>query len=76
MFTLVREKDDVINQALRLCGYFCIATSDKMTAAEALDLYYSRDASEKLFGGDSRILETKAKGRITMSRQKRRYLLS
>ena len=42
MLTLVREKDDVIKQALRLCGYFCIVTSDKMTAAEALDLYYSR----------------------------------
>ena len=60
MLTLVREKDDVIKQALRLCGYFCIVTSDKMTAAEALDLYYSRDASEKLFRGDKSYLGNKS----------------
>ena len=56
ILTLVKEKDDVIKRALRLCGYFCIVTSDKMTAAEALDLYYSRDASEKLFRGDKSYL--------------------
>ena len=56
ILTLVKEKDDVIKRALRLCGYFCIVTSDKMTAAEALDLYYSRDASEKLFKGDKSYL--------------------
>lgn len=60
MLTLVREKDDVIKQALRLCGYFCIVTSDKMTAAEALDLYYSRDTSEKLFRGDKSYLGNKS----------------
>ena len=56
ILTLVKEKDDVIKRALRLCGYFCIVTSDKMTAAEALDLYYSRNASEKLFRGDKSYL--------------------
>ena len=56
ILTLVKEKDDVIKRALRLCGYFCIVTSDKMTAAEALELYYSRDASEKLFRGDKSYL--------------------
>ena len=60
ILTLVREKDDVIKQALRLCGYFCIVTSDKMSAAEALDLYYSRDASEKLFRGDKSYLGNKS----------------
>ena len=60
ILTLVKEKDDVIKQALQLCGYFCIVTSDKMTAAEALDLYYSRDASEKLFRGDKSYLGNKS----------------
>ncbi len=60
VLTLVREKDDVIKQELQLCGYFCIVTSDKMTAAEALDLYYSRDASEKLFRGDKSYLGNKS----------------
>ena len=60
ILTLVKEKDDVIKRALQLCGYFCIVTSDKMTAAEALDLYYSRDASEKLFRGDKSYLGNKS----------------
>ena len=60
ILTLVKEKDDVIKQALQLCGYFCIVTSDKMTASEALDLYYSRDASEKLFRGDKSYLGNKS----------------
>jgi hypothetical protein len=60
ILTLVKEKDDVIKRALQLCGYFCIVTSDKMTAAEAIDLYYSRDASEKLFRGDKSYLGNKS----------------
>lgn len=60
ILTLVKEKDDVIKRELQLCGYFCIVTSDKMTAAEALDLYYSRDASEKLFRGDKSYLGNKS----------------
>ena len=60
ILTVVKEKDDVIKQQLRLCGYFCIVTSDKMSAAEALDLYYSRDASEKLFRGDKTYLGNKS----------------
>ena len=38
ILTLVREKADVIKQELKLCGYFCIVTSEKMTAKEAIDL--------------------------------------
>ena len=53
---MVREKKDAISQGIKLCGYFCIITSRKMTAAEALDLYKSRDASEKLFRGDKSYL--------------------
>ena len=60
ILTLVKEKDDVIKRELKLCGYFCIVTSENMTAAEALDLYYSRDASEKLFRGDKSYLENKS----------------
>ena len=38
------EKTDVINKDIKLCGYFAIVTSEKMTAREALELYKSRDA--------------------------------
>ena len=35
-----------------MCGYFCIIMSAEMSAKEALELYKSRDASEKLFKAD------------------------
>ena len=54
-----RELCDVINEEIRLCGYFVIITSEKMTAAQALELYKSRDASEKLFRGDKSYLGNK-----------------
>lgn len=41
---------------IALCGYFVIITSEKMDAADALDLYKSRDASEKLFREDKTFL--------------------
>ena len=50
------EKARVIENEIELCGYFCIITSEKMTAKEAIDLYKSRDASEKLFRGDKSYL--------------------
>lgn len=50
------ERTDVINEEIRMCGYFVIITSEKMTAQEALDLYKGRDASEKLFRGDKSYL--------------------
>lgn len=52
----VRERKDVISESVKICGYFAIITSSKMTADEALDLYKSRDASEKLFRGDKSYL--------------------
>ncbi len=55
-FMYGRERYDVINEEIRLCGYFVIITSEKMTAEAALDLYKSRDASEKLFRGDKSYL--------------------
>jgi len=57
---MVREKKDAISRAIKLCGYFCIITSREMTAAEALDLYKSRDASEKMFRGDKSYLGERA----------------
>jgi hypothetical protein len=50
------ERADVINRNIRLCGYFVIVTSAKMTAEEALILYKSRDDSEKTFRGDKSYL--------------------
>ena len=52
----IRERQDVISREIRLCGYFCIITSAEMTAETALDLYKSRDSSEKLFRGDKSYL--------------------
>ncbi|MGZ1289593.1 hypothetical protein ACXO7C_09325, partial [Lactobacillus delbrueckii subsp. bulgaricus] len=46
------EREDVIERELQLCSYFTIVTSEKMTASEALNLYKSRDISEKLFDSD------------------------
>lgn len=59
-FMYGRELCDVINEEIRLCGYFVIITSEKMTAAQALELYKSRDASEKLFHGDKSYLGNKS----------------
>jgi transposase len=55
-FMYGRERYDVIDEEIRLCGYFLMITSEEMTAAEALDLYKGRDASEKLFRGDKSYL--------------------
>ena len=55
-FMTGKERTDVINREIRLCGYFVIVTSDKMTAAEALNLYKSRDGSEKTFRTDKSYL--------------------
>ena len=54
------ERADVINREIRLCGYFVIVTSAKMTAEETLVLYKSRDASEKTFRADKSYLGARA----------------
>ena len=54
------ERNEVIDREIRLCGYFVIITSEKMTAKEALTLYKSRDGSEKLFRGDKSYLGNKS----------------
>lgn len=58
-FIAYAEREDVVERQRNLCGYFAIATSRKMTAAEAIDLYKSRDGSEKLFRGDKSYLGDK-----------------
>ncbi|MDR0875835.1 MAG: transposase [Clostridiales Family XIII bacterium] len=59
-FMFGKEKTDVIDHEISLCGYFVIITSKKMTAREALALYKSRDGSEKLFRGDKSYLGNKS----------------
>ena len=59
-FLFPEDRTDVIEQENNLSGYFCIITSEKMTAKEALNLYKSRDTSEKLFRGDKSYLGDKS----------------
>lgn len=56
----VRERSDAIARELRLCGYFCIVTSEKMTASAALIQYKGRDISEKLFKADKSFLGSRS----------------
>lgn len=55
-FLFAREKKEAIIEEKRLCGYFVIVTSERMSAREALELYKSRDVSEKLFRGEKTYL--------------------
>lgn len=59
-FLYPEANTQIISEELKMCGYFVIVTSDKMTAKEAISLYKSRDASEKLFRGDKSYLGNKA----------------
>ena len=59
-FLFAKEQAASIEREIRLCGYFSIVTSAKMTAREAIGLYKSRDASEKLFRGDKSYLGNKS----------------
>lgn len=56
VFQFPEDRTGVIEKENSLSGYFCIVTSEKMTAKEALNLYKSRDSSEKLFRGDKSYL--------------------
>lgn len=60
IFQFSEDRTDVIELENDLSGYFCIITSEKMTAKEALNLYKSRDTSEKLFRGDKSYLGDKS----------------
>lgn len=56
----IQERTDVIEQQLQLCGYFCIITSEKMTASQALIQYKGRDISEKLFRSDKTFIGSRS----------------
>jgi len=60
VFVGARERTDVIDREINLCGYFVIITSEEMSAVDALSLYKQRDASEKLFRGDKSYLGNKS----------------
>ena len=51
-FCSAKERTEIINQEMKLCGYYVIITSMKMTAEEALDIYKSRDSTAKIFWRD------------------------
>lgn len=55
-----KERKDVIAAELNLCGYFCIITSENMTAEAALTKYKGRDISEKIFSADKSFIGSKS----------------
>lgn len=50
----------MIQKGIDLCEYFRIVTLKNITAKEAIELYKSRDASEKMFRGDKAYLGNKS----------------
>lgn len=60
IFLYADERTDVVERQLQLCGYFCIITSEKMSASQALVLYKGRDISEKLFRADKSYIGSKS----------------
>ena len=60
IFLYADERGEAICEELKLCGYFCIITSEQMTAEEALTHYKGRDISEKLFRADKTFLGSKS----------------
>ena len=54
------EKKDTIKSMLEICGYFCIVTSEALTAAQALMHYKGRDISEKIFKTDKSFIGSKS----------------
>ncbi|MCH3916636.1 MAG: transposase [Spirochaetia bacterium] len=57
---MYRERTEVTERLIDLCGYFCIISSDRMSAREALLLYKARDSSEKLFAADKTFIGSRA----------------
>ena len=57
---LAEENTSAVEKELSLAGYFAIVSSDNMTAREAIELYKSRDVSEKLFRSDKSYLGNKS----------------
>ena len=64
-FVLPEERCSVVERELDLAGYFCIITSEKMSAKEAIELYKSHDTSEKLGNKSIRVYsEESARAKI------------
>lgn len=59
-FLFATEKVQAVEAALARCGYFCIVSSEKMSAEEAYLLYRGRDVSEKIFCSDKTFLGSKS----------------
>ena len=57
---LAEENTSAVEKELFLARYFAIVSSENMTAREAIELYKSRDASEKLFRSDKSYLGNKS----------------
>ena len=57
---LAEENTAAVEKELSLAGYFAIISSDNMTAREAIEIYKSRDVSEKLFRSDKSYLGNKS----------------
>ena len=57
---LAEENTSAVEKELSLAGYFAIVSSENMTARETIELYKSRDASEKLFRSDKSYLGNKS----------------
>lgn len=60
VFLFPEDRIDIIEFENDLSGYFCIITSENMNAKDAINLYKSRDSSEKLFRGDKSYLGDKS----------------
>lgn len=60
VFLFAKEKTDAISRALARCGFFCLITSEKMTAEEAYLMYSGRDSTEKLFRADKTFLGSRS----------------
>ena len=60
LLQLAMENSDAIEEEIRLCGYFCIITSENMTASRALVQYKGRDISEKLFRSDKTFIGSRS----------------
>ncbi len=60
IFLCAERNNEAINRTYRLLGYFCLISSDKMTAEDAYLLYRGRDASEKLFRAQKTFLGSKS----------------
>lgn len=54
------ENADAIKQELKLCGYFCIISSEDINPTDAYFLYKGRDPSEKLFRADKTYLGSRS----------------